>query len=262
MTIAITRAVSPRLGECELTHLERVPINAARAERQHAVYEDALAVLGCTVVHAGPAPDLPDAVFVEDTTVVLDQCAVITRPGAESRRAETDSVAQVLETLTELRRITAPATLDGGDVLVAGRRIFVGVSTRTNAAGVEQLEAIARPAGYSVVPVDVNGCLHLKSAVTCIAPDMLLLNPAWVDRDVFAGYDVVEADPAEPFAANALALPRGLIYPLAWRRTAARLEARGLHIHAVDISELVKAEGAVTCCSIIVHDGAAGGNIV
>src|ERR1051326_2602421 len=160
--IAVTRAVSPRLAECELTHLAREPIDIPRACAQHAAYEQLLCTLGDEIVRLPPAPDLPDGVFVEDTALVLGEIAVITRPGARTRRLETSSVAALLAGYRGLRYLTPPATLDGGDVLGVGRTLYVGRSTRTNQEGVEQLGDLLAPFDYRVVPVDFTGCLHLK----------------------------------------------------------------------------------------------------
>jgi dimethylargininase len=249
--LAITRAVSPALARCELTHLAREPIDAARAAAQHAAYERTLAALGCRVVSLPAEPDLPDSVFVEDTAVVVDELAVITRPGAPSRRPETAAVARELVRHRPLAEITAPGTLDGGDVLRLGRRVMVGRSGRSSDAGIAQLAALLAPRGYTVESAGVSGCLHLKSAVTQVAPDAVLLNPLSVDRAVFAGWRVIEVDPGEPYAANALLIGDAVLFPSAFPRTAARLAAAGVRIVAVDVSELAKAEGAVTCCSIV-----------
>ena len=196
MLVALTREVSPSLARCELTHLAREPIDVARAVAQHAAYEAALAGLGCTLVRLRAEPDLPDAVFVEDTAVVLDELAVVTRPGAESRRAETASVARALGSYRTLRRIEPPGTLDGGDVLVAGRRVFVGRSRRSDPAGVAGLRGHLEPLGYAVESVALGDCLHLKSAATLVAPDTLLANPSWTDPGAFRGLAVIEVDPA------------------------------------------------------------------
>jgi dimethylargininase len=250
---AITRTPSAALDRCELTHLAREPIDLAAARRQHEAYEAVLAGLGCTVLRLAEEPDLPDAVFVEDTVVVLDEVAIVTRPGAASRRAESGRVAVALSRWRPLAAIEWPGTLDGGDVLAVGRTLFVGRSTRTNEAGIAQLEAIAAPAGYRVQPVAVRGCLHLKTAVSAIAEDALLMNRAWLDPSAFAGFDIVDVDRAEPFAANVLRVGAALVHPAAFGRTRARLERRGLEVHAVDVSELAKAEGGVTCCVVLVQ---------
>ncbi len=253
MPIAITRRISPSLARCELTHLSRELIDLERARAQHASYEDCLRSLGCTVLTLPPDPDLPDCVFVEDTAVVVDELAVITRPGAPSRRRETEAVAAALGGHRELAFITEPATLDGGDVLRIGRRIFVGLSSRTNAEGAAQLEERLSPHGYTVETLTVGGCLHLKSAATEAAPGTVLLNPSWVDAAAFTDFRVVAVDPSEPGAANGLLVGETTLFPSAYPRTAARLEEAGARLVRVDVSELAKAEGAVTCCSLILN---------
>lgn len=253
MTIAITRAVSPSLARCELTHLAREPIDPARAATQHTDYERCLTKLGVDLVRLPPEPGLPDSVFVEDTAVVLDEMAIITRPGAASRHPETAAVADVLKSYRDLAFIVAPGTVDGGDVLTVGRQVYVGQSSRTSAPGVEQLRQRLAPLGYHLTAVAVNGCLHLKSAVTRVAPDTLLINHDWVDGGAFPGLRLVAVDPTEPHAANALTIGDTIIFPAAFERTRDRLRELGLTVLPVDVSELAKAEGGVTCCSLLVE---------
>jgi dimethylargininase len=253
--VAITRGVSRAFASCELTHLERRPIDLDRARAQHAAYEAALEELGCRVERLPPMAEHPDCVFVEDCAVVVDEVAVVTRPGAVSRRGEEEAVAAALAAHRPLERITAPATLDGGDVLRIGRRVFVGRSARSNAEGRGQLREILAPHGYEVVEVGVHGCLHLKSAVTALGGEAVVLHPQWVDGAAFAGYQRVEVDPDEPAAANVLAVGGAVLMPAAFPRTAVRLAGRGLHVRAVDVEELAKAEGGVTCCSVLVGSG-------
>ena len=249
--IALTRDVSPTLRDCELTHLARERIDLDRARAQHRAYERALAALGCQIERLPAEPDLPDAVFVEDTAVVFDELAVITRPGAASRRPETSSMAVALSAYRRLAAIAAPGTLDGGDVLRLGHQVFVGRSSRSNDAGVEGLRSALQPWDYSVTGVDLHGCLHLKSAATAVGPATLLLNPAWLEPRAFGAPRVIEVDPDEPMAANGLWLGDAVLYGSAFPRTARRLESCGINVVAVDVSELAKAEGAVTCCSIV-----------
>ena len=253
MPIAITRKLSPAITRCELTHLRREAIDVALAVRQHEAYERCLARLGCRVVSLPSEPDLPDSVFVEDAAIVVDELAVVTRPGAASRRAETASIARALERFRPLAAVRAPGTLDGGDVLRVGRRVFAGLSERSDAGGIDQLRDLLSPHGYIVEALPVTGCLHLKSAVTQVGADAVLLNPQWVDRAAFERYERLEVDPAEPYAANALLVGASVIYPTAFPRTAARLELAGVKLEPVDVSELAKAEGAVTCCSLILE---------
>jgi len=237
--------------DCELTHLQRVPIDVEVARAQHAEYERALASLGCEIVHVPRADELPDSVFVEDLAVVLDEIAVITRPGAASRRPETNAVATTLGSFRQLQFLTEPATLDGGDVLRLGRVLYVGRGTRTNAAGLQQLADFVSPHGYDVRTVPVDNCLHLKSAVTEVAPGVVVINPNWVNGQMFLDHAIIEVDPSEPAAANVLRIGDTAVSPVAHPRTNARLSSVA-RVHTVDVSELAKAEGAVTCCSLIV----------
>jgi len=251
--LAYTRLVSPTLANCELTHLDRTPIDVVRAAGEHAAYESCLTSLGAVVRRLPAEPDLPDAVFVEDAAIVLDDVAVITRPGALSRRAETRTVAAALADHRPLLHVTEPGTMDGGDVLVAtGRRVYVGLSTRTNAAAIEQLSRLLAPFAYQVTPVEFTGCLHLKSGVTQVRDDLVLLNPEWVDPTVFRHHRVATVDPAEPRAANALALGGRVIHPAQHPLTRRRLQAEGLQVLPIEMTELAKAEAGVTCCSLLV----------
>jgi dimethylargininase len=251
--VAITRAVSPLLAQCELTHLARQPIDLARAIRQHAAYEDKLRSLGATIRRAPAAPELADSVFVEDAAIALDEVAIITRPGAPSRRPETAGVADVLAEFRPLIRLQPPATLDGGDVLRVGPTLYIGQSSRTNAAAVEALQRVLKPFDYQVIAVEVTGCLHLKSAATLIGDGLLLVNPAWFPATELADMQRVEVDPMEPYAANALRVGETLIFPTHFPRTLERLLARGLAVETVQCDELAKAEGAVTCCCVLVE---------
>lgn len=251
--IAYTRAVSPSLADCELTHLAREPLDVAAAIAEHEQYEAVLRQLGARVERLPAAPHLPDAVFVEDAAVVLDEVALITRPGAASRRPETASVAPALATYRPLVQVTAPGTLDGGDVLVCDRTIHIGLSQRTNREAIGQVAHLLAPFGYEVRAVEFAGCLHLKSAVTRIAADLLLLNPDWVSPGRFPGHRALAVDPAEPHAANALALGGAVIHPLQHVRTRARIEAHGLEVVTVPQVELAKAEAGVTCCSLLLN---------
>jgi dimethylargininase len=194
---------------------------------------------------------MPDAVFIEDTAVVIDEVAIIARPGAVSRRAEVPLVEQTLTGYRSLARIEAPGTVDGGDVMTIGKCIFVGVSSRTNVEAIQQLQTVVSPFGYDVRPVTVKGCLHLKSAVTAAGTATVLINPAWAPVEQFQQFEVIQIHPDEPYAANVVVAGNSLIFPASFPRTRERLEARGLRVTTVDVSELAKAEGAVTCCSLI-----------
>jgi dimethylargininase len=249
--VAVTRAVSPQMAACQLTHVPRVPIDIDLAAEQHAAYERTLEQLGCTIHRLPAGVDMPDSVFIEDTAVVLDEISIIMRPGAASRRAETAAVEEWLKHRILLARIEPPATLDGGDVMVVGRSIFVGASSRTNEAGLEQFRAIVEYFGYAMTVIEVRGCLHLKSAVSAAGEDTLLVNPRWVPAERFERYNLVPVDPEEPTAANVVRLHDDLVCSAAYPRTLERLVHAGAQVTTVDVSELAKAEGAVTCCSLI-----------
>jgi len=251
MLIAITRAVSRSIVNCELTHLERLPIDLERARLQHLAYEETLRDLGVKVHCLPEEPHLPDSVFVEDTAIVLDECALLTRPGADSRQPEVESIARALAPYRKLFNILAPGRLDGGDVLTVGKRIFVGLSSRSNQVAIDQIQVFLKPFGYTVKSARVTGCLHLKSAVTQVAEGTLLVNPVWVDKTNFPGMRFIEIDPSEQYGANALMVGGRVLTQPAYSKTRARLEAAGIDPLLVDQSELGKAEGALTCCALI-----------
>jgi dimethylargininase len=251
MLIALTREISPAIARCELTHLPRAPIDLARARAQHSEYEQRLAEAGCRVVRLATDRELPDCVFIEDAAVVLREVAIVTRLGAVSRRGETAAVAGALRSYRPLAQIEAPGTLDGGDILVAGRQVFAGVSGRTNSEGVRQLRAIVAPYGFVVQEIEVRGCLHLKSAVTLVGENLLLMNPARLPSGPFAAFDRIEVDPREPLSANGVLAGGQVIFAGAFPHTFERLQARGLRVLTVQADELAKAEGALTCCSLI-----------
>jgi len=251
MLTAITRAVSPAIVNCELSFIDRKPIDLATARAQHHAYEKLLGKLGARVISLPAEPDLPDSMFVEDPAIVLDELAVILPLGTETRRREVLSLTEALSQFRKLEYISLPGTLEGGDVLRIGRRLFVGLTRRSNAEGIRQLAAILAPHNYEVIAVPVTGCLHLKSAVTCLGRNTLLANRAWFDAAPFAGDEWIDVDPAEPHAANALALGGAVIFPSSFPRTRTRIEAGGFHVTPLDISELQKAESGLTCSSLL-----------
>ena len=250
MPIAFTRQVSPRIVDCALTHLDRQPIDADRAAAQHAAYEDALRNVGFDIVRLPYLADDPDAVFVEDTAILLGEHAVITRPGTPSRADEVHSTAAGLGNHCSVHWIAA-GTLDGGDVLKIGDTLYVGQSSRTDAEGTGALESIAQPLGYRVVPVELGRCLHLKTAATYAGRNILLVNPAWVDPSIFTGTEPLPVADDEPFAANVVRAGEHLIHAAGSPKTAQSLRDRGFDVTEVDLSELQKAEAGGTCMSLI-----------
>jgi dimethylargininase len=249
MLRALTREVSPAIANCELEFLDRQPIDLALAEAQHRQYLACLAELGVSVETLPAAPDLPDSVFVEDPAIVLDEIAVITRMGAPSRRGEHETLRRTLAKYRELRCIEEPGTLEGGDVMRIGKTLYVGYSRRTNVAGIQQLAAIVHPLGYFVVPVEVRGCLHLKSACCFIGDDTVLANRAWMDPDALCGLRILDVE--ELRGANALRIGDTVLMPAAFPCTSEMLERSGFRVRTVDNSELLKAEAGVTCTSLI-----------
>jgi dimethylargininase len=255
MPKAFTRAVSPRLAECELTHLERLPLDVGKAVQQHSAYEDALRGAGFEVIRLPDLPDHPDGVFVEDTALLLDGHAIITRPGAASRASETASTADGLAGQFDIHRVTE-GFVDGGDVLRIGSTLYVGLSTRTDATGIASLQTICRGIGFDVVQAELRDCLHLKTGATLAGPDqtgthVLLYSPRSVDPAQFSGVEPLAVDEAEPDAANCLRVADRLILPAGNPRTAAHLRERGFNVVKVDVSELQKAEAGVTCMSLV-----------
>jgi dimethylargininase len=251
MLIAITRKVSSALASCELSFIERQPIDLEKARAQHHEYETLLGKLGAKVVSLPEETELPDSMFVEDPAVVLDEVAIICTLGTESRRNEAPSIAAALEKYRQLRHIKLPGTLEGGDVLRVGKKIFVGVTARSNPEGVRQLAVILDHYGYELTAVPVAGCLHLKSAVTSLGGNALLGNRNWLDWKRMQGFDWVDVDPVEPHAGNVLAIGDSVIVATSFPKTIAAIEARGFKAIPLNISELQKAESGLTCSSLL-----------
>lgn len=253
---ALTRRPGPEMATAaELTHMDRQPIAMTRALAQHDAYRAALAGAGLAVIDLPALAGHADAAFVEDVALAFPEMLVLTRPGAASRQGEVAALAPHLPDDRPHAGVTAPATIDGGDVLVIGRDVFVGLSRRTNAAAVEQLTALLAPFGYRVIAVAVPGALHLKTAATALAGDLVLLNPEWIDAVAF-GRRWLAVDPAEPFGANTLHAGGRIFHAAASPRTRARIEAEGFAVTPLDISEFAKAEAGLTCLSILVPPAA------
>jgi len=251
MLTAITRAVSPAFVQCELSFIARQPIDLKIAEAQHQSYETLLEQLGARVISLPAEPNFPDSMFVEDPAIVFDELAVILPLGTPSRSGEADSLAFALAPYRKLAYVSPPGTMEGGDILRLGRKVYAGLSRRTNEEGIRQLRTLLVPYGYDVIAVAVSGCLHLKSAVTYIGRNTLLANRAWFDASVFREYQWIDVAEGEKHGANALAIADHVIYPASFPRTKARIESAGLSVLSVDISELQKAESGLTCSSLL-----------
>jgi dimethylargininase len=252
--IAITHVPSPHMDRCQVTHVARVPIDYGRAVAQHAAYCETLRACGAHVVTLEVNREHPDCCFIEDTAVVLDEVAVLTSMGTPARRAEPAGIEPELRKYRPVSGVELPATLDGGDVLRVGRTLFVGLTARTNAAGVAALGDIVRPDGYCVVPVPVTDCLHLQTAVTALDDATLLINPAWIDVRDFRGLELVPVPGEEPWAANVARVGHTIVAAAAHPRTADLIRRRGFDVRTVDVSEFAKAEGGVTCLSLLITE--------
>lgn len=250
-THAFVREVSRSLARCELVHVARGEFDVEAARRQHASYVAALDAAGVAVTMLPELPELPDSTFVEDPVILLKEVAIVCRPGAASRRAEVDALRREVERLRPVMAIEAPGTLEGGDVLRCGQTLYVGQSSRTNRAGIEQLTWAVEPYGYRVRPVAVRGCLHLKTGATSPREGWLLANPAWVDVSAFAGFEILAVPQTEPWGANTLPINGRVLTACSSPATADMLVARGIEVVRVDVSELQKAEAGLTCLSVL-----------
>ena len=259
--MAITRPVSRSINNCALSFHARQPIDVAKATAQHKAYQDCLTALGVQVVSLAAEPDLPDAVFVEDPAVIVDEVAIISIMGAPSRRPEVHSLAVALSRYRPIKQLVGPATLEGGDVMRVGRSVFVGLSQRTNREGFGQLRDILRAYDYQVHAVDVGGCLHLKSACSYIGKNSILINRSLVDSKQFRDFELIDVAEGEPAGANALLVRNVVIIPASFPKTRALLERRGFCVRTIDLSELQKAEAGVTCTSLIFKCGAVATNL-
>ena len=254
--IAITRSPGPSLAGGELAHKPRLTPDPVRATTQHDGYRAALAALGSEITNLPPLPGHPDAVFVEDTAIVVDELAILTRPGAAPRQGEVESMAKVLAPHREIVRLEEPATLDGGDVLRIDRTFYVGRSARSNAEGRAALSRVLAPHDYWVEAVDMNGCLHLKTAICHLGQGRVLVNRAWMHLERFPDYEAVDVHPDEPFGANVIRYPKDgggetLLVLASAPRTAEKLAHLGYEVQTVDVSEFEKMEGSLTCLSLL-----------
>jgi dimethylargininase len=248
---ALTRGVSRTINDCELSYKQYEVIDVPVAQQQHLAYEEVLRRLGVHVISLPPLDKQPDAVFVEDTAIVLDEVLIPARMGVASRAREVFSVAEELAFCRRVLSLPPQGTLEGGDVIRAWKTLFVGITKRTDQAGADGLAKILEPFGYGVIPIRVNGALHLKSACSYLGRNMLLLNSSWVDTKQFKGYEILEVPYNEPGAANVLMIDETAVVPTAFPNTHKLLRRMGFRVEPVEMSELMKAEGGVTCCSIV-----------
>ncbi|MGH9517264.1 MAG: dimethylarginine dimethylaminohydrolase family protein [Terriglobales bacterium] len=251
MLTALTRAVSSRINECELTFIDRQAIDYELAIRQHKNYQQLLRSLGLDLIEL-PADDrCPDCCFIEDTALILDELAIATRPRSNARRAELDGVLPTIAEYRDIVHVEAPATLEAGDVLRIGRNVFIGITSRTNRQGIDFIRKHAAPYGYKVHGVEVPGALHLKSVCTAVNERTILADSSRIDIAPFAEYELIEVPPDEWMAANLLLVNGTVCMHAGFHKTLDLLQDRNIHVRTVDISEFLKAEAGLTCMSII-----------
>jgi dimethylargininase len=251
MLRAITHKVSSRISDCELTFVERTPIDYDRSQQQHDSYEAMLRRLGAAVKSLSENDQFPDACFVEDTAIVLDELAVMCSMGVPSRRGEISLLTRELSQYRDVKHISLPATIEGGDVLRIGRRIFVGESKRTNKAGIEALIEILQPLGYKITPVPTKLGLHFKSGCTAIDDETLFVNPDWIDTGLLKGFTLLTTPPQEPASANVLRVGHKVCLQKDFPRAVDLVRKVVENVETLDMSELRKAEAGLTCSSII-----------
>jgi dimethylargininase len=249
--VAFVRGVPGSFADAVTALRPEPPLSVDLARRQHVAYCDALEEGGYSVIRIDADERYPDCVFVEDAAVVLGDHALVTRPGHRSRRGEGDAVAAVLDDRVRLHHVRAPATIDGGDVLVAGRRVFVGISRRTNTQGAKAVAAIAEPQGFTVTSVRVGTVLHLKSGLSAVDDRTVLWHESACEREDLIGLRVVEVPGDDPEAANVVRLADGRILVGSHHpATADLVQGLGLEVLSVDVSEIARADGGLTCMSI------------
>ena len=250
--IALTRRPAFALVNCEVGYAPRQEIDLHLAFQQHEAYCQALRQLGVVVEVLPSEEAFPDSVFIEDNAVILDELAVMTSMGPPSRQGEPALLFPVLARHRRLATIAPPATIEGGDVLRMGKTLYIGVSTRTNREGVEALRVIVEPLGYQVAPVGVQACLHLKTACTALDDETLLVNPDWIDSDPLGAFRLLHVPAEEPFGANVLRLPGGVLVQTSSPLTRDVIESQGFAATCVDLGEFAKADAGLTCLSLLI----------
>lgn len=249
--VAITHVPSPNMQDYERTYVDDQAIDLELALEQHDAYRGALEACGCEVTLLGGNRAMADCVFVEDTAIVLDEIAVMMSPGAVSRRGEPAGIEPALRKYRDVARVSLPSTIDGGDVVVSGRDVYVGASPRTNEAGIASLRSILAPFGYSVTAVPVRKCLHLKTALSALPDGRFLVNAEWIDASPLPRPRLVQVPDAEPWAGDVLAVDERIIVSDAFPETMSLLDGLGWTVIPVSVSEFAKAEGGVTCLSLV-----------
>jgi len=249
--VAVTNVPSPLLYLGVRTFADEAAVDYAIAVRQHEQYRDALQRCGCRVISLEVNRDHPDSVFVEDTALVLDEVANMMSPGATSRRDEPRAIEATLREYRTVVCVEPPATIDGGDIVRSGERLYVGESQRTNPAGIAALTALSRTYGYEVASIPVFGCLHLKSACSALPDGRFLVNADWIDVSPLPSDRLLHVPHSEPWAGDVLVIGERIIVSDAFPETIELLEGQGWEVVPVGVSEFAKVEGGVTCLSLV-----------
>lgn len=251
---ALMGGVSRTINNCELTYRQREKIDYHKACEQLEEYKHVLSRLNVELIELGSIDTYPDCCFVQDTAVVLDEICVIASMGAPSRAGETKAVEQLISEYRPIRRILAPATLDGGDVVQVGNRLFVGLSKRTNARGIAQLKDLVEPFGYAVTPVNITGGLHLTTGCGVVNDETVILNPRWLDATAFKGLRQLYVHEEEPWAANTIRIRTTVCVEAHSPKTIDQIQPYVGNVEILDISEFRKAEGSLSCLSLIFNN--------
>jgi dimethylargininase len=254
--LALTHVPSPNMDHGQRTHVARVSIDYDLAVQQHEAYCRMLRACGAEVRTLDVNRALPDSTFIEDTAIVLDEVIVLASMGTDARRGELPGIEAELRKYREVYCTEPPQAIEGGDVLRVGRDLLVGISSRTSAEGVQALIAVVARYGYRVVPVPVRRCLHLKTACTALPDGSLLLNPRWLDVQALPEYEKIPVPPDEPWAANTLTVGTTVCLAAEHVQTAEQIRQRGFQVRTAHLSEFAKAEGGVTCLSLLLSDSA------
>lgn len=251
MLIALTHTVSPNIMNGEVTFIDRKAVNYDLAVQQHDIYCQALSDCGAEVKKLSVNLNSPDSCFVEDTAIIFDEVAIITSMGISSRQHESKTIAPELDRYREIIHIELPAIIEGGDVLQIGRRVYVGLSRRTNIQGVHKLAQILKQWDYEIIPVELKNCLHLKTACTAISEEIILLNPQWVEPETFSDYKVLSVPKEEMWAANTIRVGDRILLQHGFPRTLELVSRNHNALEILNISEFSKIEAGLSCLSLI-----------
>jgi len=246
---ALVRNVPNTYDHCVTKQQEKIDVTLAK--QQHADYCNALEKIGLQLIRLEADDSLPDCCFVEDTAIAVDDIAIITNPGAISRRAEVAAVEKEISKYKTIHRIDAPATIDGGDVLQIGKKIFIGLSERTTQEAIDQVQEIVRSKGFEVIGVPIHHTLHLKSVATALTDSQIILNAAHFDEALFSGLRKIIVPEQEHYAANCLAVNETIFIPSGFPVTKSLIEGAGFSTVELENSEFKKGDGALTCLSIL-----------